>query len=177
MNTGNIVKTAFFAALTSIGAYMVFPLPFSPVPVTMQTVFVLLSGYLLGMKLGPISQLIYLMIGAAGFPVFSKGTGGMAVLAGPTGGYLLGFIIASFLAAMFRYRKRRTAGLLLAQLSVYIPGLIQLKMVTGLDFSKTIVMGFLPFLPGDIFKVIAASSIIKAFDKQGLITEDSNDSN
>jgi biotin transport system substrate-specific component len=102
-----LVLITLFAALTALGARVTIPLPFTPVPVTLQVLFPLLAGLLLGGKRGALSQAEYVAAGLAGFPVFAKGGSGLAYLFGPTGGYLLGFIAAAFvvgeLAAMNRH--------------------------------------------------------------------------
>ncbi len=82
----DVALVGLFAALTAVGAYVAVPLPFSPVPVTLQTLFVYLSGLVLGGRRGALSQLVYLLLGASGIPVFAGGRGGVGVIFGPTGG-------------------------------------------------------------------------------------------
>ena len=89
---------ALFAALTAVGGFI--SIPFYPVPLTLQVFFVLLSGTILGKKLGALSQIIYLGIGAIGAPVFHNFTGGMGILLGPTGGFLIGFIPGAYMAGL-----------------------------------------------------------------------------
>src|SRR5512137_1746469 len=86
---------AVFAVLSMLGAFVRIPIPWSPVPLTLQTFFVLLSGACLGRRLGAVSQVCYVLVGIAGLPVFSQAGSGLLYLAGPTGGYLAGFIAAS----------------------------------------------------------------------------------
>jgi biotin transporter BioY len=95
-----------FAALTALGARVTVPLPFTPVPVTLQVLFPLLAGLLLGSKRGALSQAEYVAAGLAGLPVFAKGGSGLAYLFGPTGGYLLGFIAAAFLVGELAAKMR-----------------------------------------------------------------------
>ncbi len=100
LKTRDMVLVALFAALTAIGGWLSFPLPFSPVPITLQVLFVLLAGALLGPMRGALSQIIYVLIGAIGLPVFAQFSGGIGILVGPTGGYLIGFIVAAFLVGL-----------------------------------------------------------------------------
>lgn len=105
---GNIKKTAIkelilaalFAALTGVCSMIAIPLPFTPVPINLATLSVFLAGALLGSKYGGISQLVYILLGAIGLPVFSNFTGGVGILAGPTGGYIIGYAVAAFLVGL-----------------------------------------------------------------------------
>ena len=92
-----MVFASLFAALTAAGAYIQIPIPFSPVPVTLQVFFVLLAGSMLKSKWGSLSMVVYTLLGVAGLPVFAGGSSGMGVLLGPTGGYIFGFILAAYL--------------------------------------------------------------------------------
>jgi len=96
-----ISLTSLFAVLTALGAYIIIPLPFTPVPITMQTFFVYLAAAILGSRLGTLSMVIYLCLGVAGLPVFHGGLAGFGVLGGPTGGYIFGFILGSYVIGMF----------------------------------------------------------------------------
>src|SRR5659263_463032 len=96
----DLIAVAFFAALTTVGAWISFPLPFSPVPIALANLFVILSGVILGKWLGPLSQIVYLLLGFAGVPVFAQQLAGPSVFAGPTGGYLAGYVIAAFLTGL-----------------------------------------------------------------------------
>ena len=98
-----------FAALTALGARVAIPLPFTPVPVTLQVLFPLLAVLLLGSKRGALSQAEYVAAGLAGLPVFAKGGSGLAYFLGPTGGYLLGFIAAAFVVGEMAAMNRRNS--------------------------------------------------------------------
>ncbi|MHB1361337.1 MAG: biotin transporter BioY [Thermoleophilia bacterium] len=161
-----LIYIAFFAALTTVGAWISFPLPFSPVPIVLANLFVILSGVILGKWLGSLSQIVYLLLGFAGVPVFAQHAGGPSVFAGPTGGYLVGYVLAAFVAgAIIEHLPRfsrstsmeslyLTLSLAAGALVVYIPGVYWLAHVTGMDFSTAMVKGFYPYLPGDIVKVV-----------------------
>jgi biotin transport system substrate-specific component len=157
------------ACLTGLGAQLKIFLPFTPVPVTGQVFFVLLSGTLLG-RYGGVSQAIYLGIGCLGVPWFAAGMkGGTEVLIGITGGFLIGFIIASTIIGMFteKYLTARTFKfqLLLMLIGIgiiYAVGAIQFSLIMHTDFQETMLLAVIPFIPLGIFKAITASIISTA---------------
>ncbi|RCW49960.1 MULTISPECIES: biotin transporter BioY [unclassified Halanaerobium] len=154
MNTKKIVKTGIMAALTIVGAYIIVPLPFSPVPITLQTFFVLFSGRILGKKHGALSQIIYLLIGIAGLPVFAAGTGGIGILLGPTGGFLLAFPAAAWTAGYYTDNKIKDFFIYLgAAVITYLIGCSYFIFLTGTDILSAVNLTILPFLPGDILKI------------------------
>lgn len=160
----NVVLVMIFSALIGLSAQLSFPLPFSPVPITMQTFVVLLAGVVLGSRLGAVTLIAYLGQGAAGIPVFAGGKSGILALFGPTGGYLFGFVIAAWLVGFLAERgwDRRlwTAALamVLGNLVIYAVGVGWLA--TFLGFSKAITAGMVPFLLGDAAKIILAAVIL-----------------
>ncbi|MCL6106228.1 MAG: biotin transporter BioY [Actinobacteria bacterium] len=159
-----MVLVAFFAALTVVGAWISFPLPFSPVPITLANLFAVLSGAILGKKRGTLSQLVYLLLGFAGVPVFAGFTSGPGIFAGATGGYLVGYVLAAFIAGVLvEYLPRRlppvarlSVAFTAAAAAVYLPGIAWLSHVTGLSAPVALVKGLYPFLPGDALKIIVA---------------------
>ncbi|MGA2780613.1 MAG: biotin transporter BioY [Smithella sp.] len=158
-----LVYAALFGALTAAGAFIVIPLP--PVPITAQTFFLNIAAVLLGGQLGAVSQLIYVMLGVVGIPVFAGGKAGLGVILGPTGGYLLGFIIAAFVIGMVN-RMRKSAGvfwhifsMLIGMLIIYFLGSLQLSLVAKMSFHKALAVGVVPFIPGDIIKILLAAII------------------
>ncbi|HSM34824.1 MAG TPA: biotin transporter BioY [Longimicrobiales bacterium] len=161
-----VLAVVLFALLTALGARAAVPLPGTAVPVTLQTLFVLLAGALLGPRLGAASQVVYLAAGVAGLPAFVAG-GGPAYLFGPTGGYLLAFpAVAAAAGWVARTAPARGApalawlfaGLFLASLIVFVGGAAQLAVLTG-DPARAIQVGVLPFLVGDVVKVLVAGSV------------------
>jgi biotin transport system substrate-specific component len=157
-----------FTLLTTLGAQLRIPLPFTPVPVTLQTLMVLLAGAMLGGTRGALSQALYAGWGMAGVPLFAYGTAGLAVIAGPTGGYIIGFVIAAALVG----RMIGRAHTLFAQvvvfsvgtLTILFAGWVHLALIyTGGDAGRAFVLGVLPFLPGGALKVIAATAIWRAW--------------
>jgi len=156
-----IVGASLFIALMAQVALYV---PFSPVPISGQTLAVLLTGVLLGSKKGSLAVLAYLTEGAAGLPVFAAARGGIAVLLGPTGGYLLGFAVAAFLVGLLAEKGwgRKLTGTLammtLGNLVIYAFGLPWLANFVGAE--QTLSLGFYPFLPGDLLKLLLATFLL-----------------
>ncbi|MGD9495018.1 MAG: biotin transporter BioY [Armatimonadota bacterium] len=143
---------------TAVAAHVRIPLPFSPVPVTLQTMVVLLAGALLGAPAGALSQALYLALGAAGVVSFAGGS-----LLGVTGGYLAGFVIAAGLVGAV---ARRTDSVLLVgaamavgDLTLLLLGAAWLAHVSGLSATQALAAGVAPFLPGDAIKLAAALGI------------------
>ena len=161
MKINTLVYSALFAALTAVGAVIIIPLPFSPVPITLQTFFTFLAGGLLGSKAGAISQILYLFLGAVGLPVFSGGQGGLPILAGPTGGFLLALPLAAFIAGINRNNKKSNIiSFSIALIIIYIFGVSGLMLQTGLNLKEAILTGMAPFLIGDALKIFVAIYIV-----------------
>ena len=158
-----VIGVFIFVILTTLGAFVRIPLIFTPVPITLQTFFVLLSGAMLGRKFGTLSQSCYLALGACGIPLFAGATSGMSVFLGPTGGYLFGFVIASFLVGALLKNNKNLVNIisifLLTSAVILILGALWLCFVLKINFSQALYMGVLPFVGGDIIKAIAASLI------------------
>lgn len=152
----NILLIFGFSLLTAAGAWIEFRLPFTPVPVTLQTLAVLLAGATIGWKRGALSQVAYLTYGVIGLPVFSGGALGAAFLFGPTGGYLLAFpaaaIIAGLLTAKHYGFVRNTAGFIAASAVILLIGTSQLSLFTGQNWNTAFLLGFVPFIAGDFIK-------------------------
>ena len=165
MQVTSIVFTSLFTALIAAGAFLVIPV--GVVPITLQTMFVILAGLLGGMRIGTSAAVLYLLLGTLGLPIFSGGTGGIGHLLGPTGGYLVAWVPAAFIAGFFSDRTsmpklpRFILGSIAATLVIYLLGVPWLKFVLGLSWSQAAAAGALPFLPGDILKVVAAVSIAR----------------
>lgn len=164
-----MVFASLFAAMTAAGAYIKIPLPFSPVPVTMQVLFVFLAGAILKKKWGTLSLLVYSLLGIAGLPVFAGGASGIGVLFGPTGGYIIGFVLAAFIIG-YLSEKDEKSGLLsnalymgIGLIVIYAFGLAQLAFVAKLGIVQAASVGMLPFLPGDLLKLAAAAYIASRY--------------
>lgn len=162
------LAVVFFLSATVLGAYVRVPLPFTPVPVTLQTFFVLLAGAYLGAGAGASSQLIYVVLGAAGAPVFAGAACGLSSIFGPTGGYLLGFAAAAFLIGALKpycaaSYPRLLALFVLAAFVILLLGTLWLKAVLGVTAGKAFTLGMAPFIAGDLFKACAASLVYWRF--------------
>lgn len=162
------IGVAVFVILTALGAFVRIPLPFSPVPVTLQTFFVLLSGAFLGSRLGGITQLSYLFIGFLGLPIFTGAGSGAGYLLGPTGGYLAGFIFA---AVFLGHTVKKYGGSFLSLFCLFciadaillLSGVLWLKTLFGYDMQKLLLIGFLPFVPADLIKAFFAAGAYNKF--------------
>jgi biotin transport system substrate-specific component len=165
------IYAAMFAALIAVLGLLSIPLPFSPVPVSGQSLGIMLAGSILSAKQAAFSVLTFVLIGAAGVPVFSGLTGGIGVVIGPRGGYYLGFLVGAIVIALLRGQSSNPWRLALANLIggigvVYLFGAGWLSFVTGMGLEKAVMAGVLPFIPGDLFKVFAASFIGTAINKR-----------
>ena len=150
-----------FAGLTTVGAYIEIPL--KPVPITMQTLFVMLAGASIGRGWGSLSQWLYVGLGAAGLPLFAGGASGWAILGGPTGGYLIAFLIAPWVIGTMLRRSESWAWQLVAftvgNVLILALGVLHLTLFYTHDLAQAFAVGALPFLPGAVFKIAAALSI------------------
>ena len=159
------VFASLFAALMAAGAYLAIPI--GPVPIVLQNMFVLLAGLLLGSRWGLASVAVYLLTGACGLPVFAGGLGGIGRIVGPTGGYLIGYLPAVFITG---YISEKTAkrmcydilAMICGTIVLYACGLAWLKILTGMTWSKIMMVGMYPFLIGDALKIAAAAVIARA---------------
>lgn len=164
------------AALMGIFSQLAIPIPFSAVPLTLQTFGVVVIAVILEHKLGALSMIIWTLIGAVGLPVFAGFAGGMGALLGPTGGYIIGFIVMTFIIGFAASGKNKVllfAAAYIGQAVQYAFGVIQMKNVLGLSWNEALVAGVYPFAVKDIIVVTAAvivSLIIKKALK-GVVTK------
>jgi len=162
-----IALGAGFLLVQALAARLRILIPGSPVPITLQTLPVLLSGAFLGSRGGAATQLAYLGVGAAGAPVFTGGAG-FLYLFGPTGGYLFGFVAAAWVVGrLVESGAARTfagafASLLFGSFVILLMGSLYLGLFFGGDFARGLLLGGAVFLAGDVVKVAAAASIYRA---------------
>ena len=170
LSTKEIILCALFAAIISILAQISIPLPFTTVPLTMLIFAVSVTGLILGAKLGTISVLIYLLIGGIGIPVFAQFSGGIGVLFGPTGGYLLGLplmvYIIGFSKDKFSHNTVIFLSLILGLISVYITGTLMFAAITGNTIYQSILYCVLPFILVDLIKLALAFIIGSTVSKR-----------
>lgn len=172
---GSMVRTPslvlLFSALTAVGAYVTVPLGFTPIPMTLQTLFVLLSGAVLGPVGGAASQLLYLGLGVAGVPVFAGGGAGFAWVFGPTGGYLMGFPAAAALVGLIggqeRGLVRNALALIVGTTVIFILGMSWLLVVTDQSASQLFAVAVQPFLPGAVLKIAIALIVVHQLRTRG----------
>jgi len=173
-HTHQMILISLFASLTAVSGYLLIPIPFSPVPITAQTLVVMLAGNLLKPKSAFYSMIIFLLLGIIGLPVFAGGSSGIGAILGPRGGYLISWPISALFISLMLCRYKPTfitifiiniiGGILL----VYFIGALYLSYITKISLISAIASGVLPFLGGDIFKALAVSIIThkmyKVFD-------------
>lgn len=177
-----ITLVALFSGLTAVGAFI--SLPLGPVPITLQTLFVILSGVLLGAKLGALSQIVYIVLGLIGLPVFSGFTGGPQIVLKPSFGFAIGFVFAAFIVgkivegnsqftvhnAQFekensQYKIRIWVASIVGTIVIYLLGIpymyyvLNVVMSKGLSLDAVLKMGLWMFIPGDILKLAVASVV------------------
>ncbi|MEA1965229.1 MAG: biotin transporter BioY [Candidatus Aerophobetes bacterium] len=163
----DIMKVSIFVILTSLGAFVRIPLPFTPVPITLQTLFVLLSGVILGSRRGGISQFLYLFLGAIGLPIFAGASSGLLHLAGPTGGYIIGFVLAAFIIGKVARKSENNLFHIISAMSlgtvvIYLAGGVGLACTLKIGIKEIFYLGIAPFIPGDMIKLATAALIAKA---------------
>ncbi|MGQ9582442.1 MAG: biotin transporter BioY [Thermoplasmatota archaeon] len=158
-----------FALLTALAAQVRIQTPLTPVPFTLQVMTALMAGALLGRHYGGASQLIYLGLGALGLPVFAGWRGGVEVVMGVTGGYIVGFALAAFAIGWMVDRSERGRsgpGLLLAMLTgvgiIYLAAVANMVLLLGWAPEKAVALGVLPFVGVDIAKALMAAGISRA---------------
>jgi biotin transport system substrate-specific component len=155
-----LTNSSLFVALIAVFSWISIPIPIPlfPVPVTLQTLAVLLAGAVMK-RYALIPVLLYLVLGGLGLPVFHNGMAGLGVLFGPTGGFLIGFIPAALVVGFAYECSRREiwiTGLVLATVLIYGFGTGWLILSTGMSLTAAILAGIIPFLPGDAVKCAAA---------------------
>lgn len=161
LSTQSLVLTALMTAVTCILAPMSIPIPFSPVPLTLTNFVLEISIFLLGWKKATASFIIYLLLGLCGLPVFSGFSGGVGKFAGPTGGYLIGFIFLTVIGGLFAEhfhwkRSACTVGMVLGMAVTYAFGTAWLCLQLNLSFTAGLFTGVIPYLPGDAVKIALA---------------------
>lgn len=164
INTRQMALIGLMTALVCIAGPISIAIPISPVPISLGTLAIYFVLIVLGMKRGVLSVLLYILLGLAGLPVFTGFTGGVGKLFGPTGGYIIGYVFMALICGFFvdKWHKHlfiTTLGLILGTVVCYGFGTIWLAYQTKLTFVSALATGVLPFIPGDIIKIAAATTI------------------
>ncbi|MEI6100601.1 MAG: biotin transporter BioY [Eubacteriales bacterium] len=168
MKTRDLIVTAFFAALTVIFSAISLPIPLSPVPFSLAIVAIFLAGALLPKNQAALAQIVYILLGVIGLPVFSKMQGGLGVIAGPTGGYIIAYPIMAYIIALIieKARKRIFLAYFLSMICAlalcYMLGTLWLSVETHLTFSAALAAGVIPFIIPDIIKAVLSSLLAVA---------------
>ena len=156
------------ALLTAAAAQVFVPLPFTPVPISGQTFAVLLVAAALGPARGVASMGLYLLLGLVGLPFYAEGASGVTVIAGATGGYLVGFVVAAYVVGhlarrgMDRKVWSTAAAYLIGSLVIYAVGVPWLAVAVGVSLPEALMMGLVPFLIGDAVKAALAAGLLPA---------------
>lgn len=173
-------KAVLIAALTAVLAQVSVPYPLSPAPISFQVIGVYLAGLLLGTMWGGFAFLLYLTVGALGAPVFANGGSGLAYLAGPTGGFIVSYVLAAVLIGAVVHRGLQPrplsevpiavqTGALFAGLAlIYLVGAPWLAQVQGWSLQRGFVAGAIVFIPGDVVKIAATIALVKGRHLAGL---------
>lgn len=170
MKIRNLTRMSIFIALICVASYISFPIPFTPVNITAQTIIINLAALILTPKESFIVILLYILLGSFGLPVFSGGAGGFDKVVGPTGGFILGFLI---MAPVISYLKGKTNNLiryilvtiLVGMPILYFFGVIVLSRIQNISIISALSLAVIPFILGDIFKCILSSCLAVRLNK------------
>lgn len=166
INTYQMAKIAIITALLCVLSPFSIPIPFSPVPLSLANFVIFLSVFVLETKFATLSCVLYLLIGIIGLPVFSGFSGGFAKIVGPTGGYLIGYLPLVIIAGIFmqlgknkRWYVYYLIGVILGEAVLYILGTAWLAHSLSVTFNEALFMGVIPYLPGDLVKILIAMKV------------------
>lgn len=162
LTTRELTLTALMTAVICIMGPISFPLPFSPVSISLGTLAIYLSVYVLGMKYSILSCAAYILLGSIGLPVFTEFSAGLDKVLGPTGGYMAGYFFIAAIGGFFveHFHGKRSfavAGMVLGTACCYLLGSLWLAHCLEIDLLPALAMGVLPYLPGDTAKIIIAA--------------------
>ena len=168
----NLLKffsAALFAFLTILAADVKVPLPFTPIPMTLQTFIAPLAGGFLGAWWGAGSMLLYMILGIAGLNVFAAASGGMDFFFAPSAGYVIGFMVAAFTLGFVQDRTTKTlpmlAALIASHLAIFLCGFTGLMWNANMTAAEAFAKGIAPFLIGDVFKLSASFVVLASYNR------------
>ena len=166
----DITAIGLMVALLCISSYIAFPIPFTPIMITSQTIIINLIALTMSTKNGMLSIIVFYLIGAIGLPVFSGGKSGIGTLVGPSGGYFLGFLLAVLIITLIRgkaldLKKSIMLTVLVGMVIIYICGATWMGYYNGLSFVENVKVSIIPFILGDLIKCVLASFIAIRINK------------
>ncbi|ABW19270.1 BioY protein [Alkaliphilus oremlandii OhILAs] len=164
ISVSEMTKISLCTALLAISSYIVFPIPFTPIMLTAQTIIVNLIGLILTPLHGAISVLLFIVLGAIGLPIFAGGAGGLSAILGPTGGFIIGFLFSAIAISYLKGRKTNILRYVLVTVFIgmpvtYLLGASYMSYALNMDYKKAIELAVIPFLLGDAIKCVIASII------------------
>lgn len=157
----DMIYSALFATITAILGYVIIPLPFSPIPITAQSLAVMLAGCILTPLQAALSMITFLFMGIIGIPVFSGGRAGIGIIVGKSGGYLIGFLVGAIVISLLIRRNKSFVNMLIGcfiggVVVVHLLGSAWLGYVTAMGIKKAFLLGSAPFIVGDLLKAVVA---------------------
>ncbi|WPC44013.1 biotin transporter BioY [Clostridium sp. JS66] len=167
----DIIYSSLLATIISILGYVIIPLPFTPIPITGQSLAVMLAGCVLTPFQAGLSMFTFLLLGCVGIPVFSGGRAGIGTLLGPSGGYFIGYLLGAIVISILTRKNKSLTGMLAGCVIggivlVHIIGAAWLGFITNIGIKKAFITGSLPFLLGDLLKAIVATFISSRLNKE-----------
>ncbi|MDD4571308.1 MAG: biotin transporter BioY [Clostridia bacterium] len=176
LNIRIMTLVGLMVAVCGICAQIAIPLPFSPVPLTLQTLAIMVAAMMLGPRWGTLVMLVYVAAGSVGIPVFAQAKAGIGALAGATGGFIWGFIPGAFVMGLLAGETQKDLKFSKALVSalaglaiIYCCGVIQLSLVAGLSIGQAILVGVLPYLPLEAVKILLAAKIVSSVRRRGVL--------
>lgn len=168
--TKEITTIGLMIALISISSYISFPIPFTPIMITAQTIAINLAALILTPRGSAFSVISFILLGIIGLPIFSGGASGIGVIVSPSGGYLLGFIVSVYVISFLKKKSNDLKTFLFLTIVIGMPiiylfGSVGIMVYTNKNFIETIKIAILPFLLGDIIKCVIASIIASKLKK------------
>ncbi len=163
MKTKKLIYCALFGAVICIMSLI--SIPTQPVPLNMALFAVLLAGGMLGKKYGTLSVLVYILLGVVGIPVFAGFRGGLGVMAGPTGGYIAGYIVVAFLTGLVYEKTQKfkytVPVMIISVMLCYVLGTAWYCYIMKSGVLSALALCVLPFIPADIIKIVLAALVLK----------------
>lgn len=170
ISVAEMTKISLCTALLAISSYIVFPIPFTPIMLTAQTIIVNLIGLILTPLHAAISVMLFILLGAIGLPIFAGGEGGLGALLGPTGGFIIGFLFSAIAISYFKGKKHNILRYVLATVFIgmpvtYLLGASYMSYILNMDYMRAIQLAVIPFLLGDTIKCLMASMVATRINK------------